>query len=69
MRVAVEDAFLREQDGACILCAFNLEASPRTLTLPGEFTPMDLGTGTARLDGRNLTLAPSAAFFGIQRGQ
>jgi alpha-glucosidase len=63
--------FLREADGARILCLFN--PSPREIAfelageLPGDLAgarALDFGTGEARADGSTVILGPYAAWFG-----
>ncbi len=56
--------FVRESGGEKILCAFNLGSREVSFDLPGAATDMGLGTGSAQLSGRRLTLGPCSAFFG-----
>jgi len=57
-------AFVRERVGEKIICVFNLGAGAVNFDLPGDVTPLDVGTGRASLSGRRLTLGPFSAFFG-----
>ena len=57
-------AFIREEAGEKLVCAFNLGNAPVVQDLPGPAKPLDLGTGEASLSGRRLTLGRFGAFLG-----
>ncbi len=58
-------AFTRQTDGEAIVCAFNLTGADQAMELPGPATALDLGAGTARLDGTRLTLGRHSAWLGV----
>ena len=57
-------AFVREGGGVKIVGFFNLGAGTVNFDLPGDVTPLDVGTGRASLSERRLPLGPFSAFFG-----
>jgi len=57
-------AFVREGGGEKIACVFNLGEGDATVEMPGDATPLALGTGRESLSGRRLVLGPFSAWFG-----
>jgi len=57
-------AFVRQEGGEKIACAFNLGDGEVALDLPGPAAALDLGTGRAVLSGSRLVLGPHSAWLG-----
>jgi alpha-glucosidase len=57
-------AFVRDEGGMRIVCAFNLTDAAMDILLPAPVTALAFGTGKAEVSGSRLTLGPRAAFFG-----
>jgi alpha-glucosidase len=57
-------AFIRRHESQTILCVFNLGREPASYPVP-DGKPLEIGCGNANLSGRNLTLGPLSAWFGI----